>query len=175
MFVGDHLYICKKSVFRSRAMPGKIVVSKKEKTIKEEKVAMKAVAKRVDRYVEAVGRRKTAIARVRLTGGRGEFAVNGKNPQEYFKTARFSFYAESPLTKLKLSDKYNVNAKVIGGGMHAQAEAVRLGLSRALVLKNPDFKRRLRKLEFLTRDSRMVERKKYGLKKARRAPQWAKR
>ena len=130
----------------------------------------------MDRYVESVGRRKTAISRVRLTGGRGEFAVNGKKLDEYFRMMpRLLFYASSPLAKLKISDKYNVSAKVLGGGIRAQAEAVRLGLARALAVKNPDFKRRLRKLGFLTRDSRMVERKKYGLKKARRAPQWAKR
>ncbi len=76
---------------------------------------------------------------------------------------------------MKLGDKYDVSAKVYGGGINAQAEAVRLGLARALALKNPDFEKRLSKLGYLRRDPRMVERKKYGLKKARRAPQWAKR
>jgi len=83
--------------------------------------------------------------------------------------------ASAPLQKLKLTDKYDVSAHVKGGGITAQAEAVRLGLSWALAVKNPDFEKRLHKLGFLTRDPRMVERKKYGLKKARRAPQWAKR
>ena len=155
-----------------------MAVKKEEKQEKQEVVRAEKPAaspRKPDRYVEAVGRRKTAIARVRLAGGRGEFVVNGKSPREYFLAERFAFYASSPILKLKLTDKYNVGAKVKGGGIRAQAEAVRLGLARALAIKNPDFKRRLRKLGFLTRDSRMVERKKYGLKKARRAPQWAKR
>ncbi len=132
-------------------------------------------AKKLERYVQAIGRRKTAIAQVRLFGGHGKFLVNGKFAKEYFRIPRLELSASAPLAKLKLADKYDVSAKVGGSGIRAQAEAVRLGLSRALAVKNPDFKKRLRKLGFLTRDARMVERKKYGLKKARRAPQWAKR
>jgi small subunit ribosomal protein S9 len=128
-----------------------------------------------NRYVEGVGRRKTAVARVRIVGGHGKFLINGKDMELYFPLPRLRIVAKEPLEKLKLSDKYDVSVKVGGGGVKAQAEAVRLGLSRALVLKNPDFKSRLRALGFLTRDQRMVERKKYGLKKARRAPQWQKR
>ncbi len=131
--------------------------------------------KKAERYVEGLGRRKTAIARVRIVGGKGNFVVNGKPPHEYFLTERFVSYAISPIEKLKLGEKYNIAARVFGGGIRAQAEAVRLGLSRALALKNQDFKKRLSKLGFMTRDPRAVERKKYGLKKARRAPQWAKR
>ena len=156
----------KKSITTKKSAAAKMVTGKEEKAAEPIKLA---------RYVEAVGRRKTAIARVRLTGGRGEFVVNDRTPDRHFHTARLIFYATSPLSKLKLGDKYNVSAKVSGGGTRAQAEAVRMGLARALAIKNPDFKPRLRKLGFLTRDSRMVERKKYGLKKARRAPQWAKR
>lgn len=131
--------------------------------------------KKSERYTEGVGRRKTSIARVRLTGGHGKFLINSKDFNQYFRLARLEMVASAPLAKLKLGDKYDVNAHVRGGGIAAQAEAVRLGLSRALALKNPDFEKRLHKLGFLTRDPRMVERKKYGLKKARRAPQWAKR
>jgi small subunit ribosomal protein S9 len=83
--------------------------------------------------------------------------------------------ALAPLNNLKLADKFDVTIKVVGGGIHAQAEAVRHGLARALVLSDAGLKKRLRGLGFLTRDPRMVERKKYGLKKARRAPQWQKR
>ena len=132
-------------------------------------------ARKQGRYIQAVGRRKTAAALVRLSGGHGQFLINGKPLKEYFRMSRLEFLASIPLLKLKLSDKYNVSVKVKGSGIRAQAEAVRLGLSRALSIKNPDFKKRLRKLGYLTRDARMVERKKYGLKKARRAPQWAKR
>jgi small subunit ribosomal protein S9 len=126
------------------------------------------------RYTEAVGRRKTAIARVRISAGTGKMTVNGKTPAEYFTLARLVATARSPIEQLKL-DEYDVSVKVSGGGIHAQADAVRLGLSRAIIAKSPDWKPRLRTIGFLTRDSRMVERKKYGLRKARRAPQWAKR
>jgi len=132
-------------------------------------------AKKSERYVEGVGRRKTSVARVRLTGGHGKFFVNGRDLKQYFPLLRLEMVASAPLQKLKLTDKYDVSAHVKGGGITAQAEAVRLGLSWALAVKNPDFEKRLHKLGFLTRDPRMVERKKYGLKKARRAPQWAKR
>ncbi|MBU6500242.1 MAG: 30S ribosomal protein S9 [Patescibacteria group bacterium] len=127
------------------------------------------------RYIEGVGRRKTAIARVRLVGGHGKFGVNGKDSEQYFATKRLRELVLSPLTILKVVDKFDGSVKVSGGGINAQAEAVRLGISRALAENNPDFGVRLHKLGLLTRDARMVERKKYGLKKARRAPQWAKR
>ncbi|MDP2599007.1 MAG: 30S ribosomal protein S9 [Candidatus Liptonbacteria bacterium] len=128
-----------------------------------------------ERYVEGVGRRKTAVARVRITHGAGHFLVNGEEPKKYFSLPRLHAMLVSPFEKLKIAGQFSVSAHVVGGGIHAQAEAIRLGLSRALAIKNPDLERKLHKLGFLTRDPRMVERKKYGLKKARRAPQWAKR
>lgn len=131
--------------------------------------------KKSERYAEGIGRRKTSIARVRIVGGKGEFGVNNKSIKQYFSLSRLADIATSPLHKLKVGDKFDVTARVFGGGIKAQAEAVRLGLARALALKNPDFRVRLHGLGFLTRDPRMVERKKYGLKKARRAPQWQKR
>lgn len=127
------------------------------------------------RYSEGVGRRKTAIARVRVSGGKGEFAVNGKSVKDYFPVLRLQDTVVAPLLKLNIGDKFEVSARVSGGGIAAQSEAVRHGLSRALVLVNEEYKKRLRSLGYLTRDPRMVERKKYGLKKARRAPQWQKR
>ena len=126
------------------------------------------------RYTEAVGRRKTAIARVRIMPGTGKMTVNGKTPLQYFTLPRLVQDARSPIDQLKLAE-YDVTVSVTGGGIHAQAGAVRLGLARAIIAKTPDWKPRLRTMGFLTRDSRMVERKKYGLNKARRAPQWAKR
>ena len=128
-----------------------------------------------ERYVEGVGRRKTAVARVRIVKGHGAILVNGKKVEDYFGINRLRQAAVAPLKNLKLDDKFDVSAKVAGGGIMAQAEAIRHGLARALVLTNEEFKKRLRGLGYLTRDSRMVERKKYGLKKARRAPQWKKR
>lgn len=160
----------KKSIAKKSVMPPKKGVVKKEEP--KEEVASLA---RPGRYIEAVGRRKTAIARVRLSGGRGKFIVNEKEAGNFFQLSALRDSATAPISKLKLEGKYDISAKVLGGGIRAQAEAVRLGLARALAIKNPDFKKRLRKLGFLTRDPRMVERKKYGLKKARRAPQWAKR
>lgn len=127
------------------------------------------------KYFEGVGRRKTAIARVRIEEGRGDQTVNGKGLGEYFKTPNLSGIALSPVESLKVKSSVKVSAKVAGGGVMAQAEAVRHGLARALVNWNPELKKQLRVLGYMTRDPRMVERKKYGLKKARRRPQWAKR
>jgi len=129
---------------------------------------------KAERYVEAVGRRKTAIARVRVSKGHG-FVVNGKAVAEYFTVLRYLRTALDPVEKLNLRADLSVSAKVKGGGPMAQAGAVRHGLSRAIILWNKDTRPQLKTLGFLTRDSRMVERKKYGLKKARRAPQWQKR
>jgi len=147
----------------------------KETVKKEVKHAAARVAThKAARYTEAVGRRKTAIARVRIMAGDGKVTVNGKDLKQYFVLSRHVAAARSPLDQLKLVD-FDVTAHVSGGGIHAQAEAIRLGLSRAIVLKDPEWKPRLRTMGFMTRDSRMVERKKYGKKKARRSPQWAKR
>ncbi len=126
------------------------------------------------KYVEAIGRRKTAIARVRITHGKGVMTVNGMDAKKYFTLSRLVKSLKSPLEQLNLGT-LDVSAHVNGGGITAQAEAIRLGISRAIVKETPDWKKQLRALGFLTRDSRAVERKKYGLRKARRSPQWAKR
>jgi len=132
--------------------------------------------KKADKYYEATGRRKTAIARVRLyTRGDKNFSVNGKNFDKYFVPAEFKNIIEAPLVKMNCTDRFRISVVVKGGGMISQAEAIRHGITRALVLFNADFKKRLKKSGYLTRDPRMKERKKPGLKKARRAPQWAKR
>jgi small subunit ribosomal protein S9 len=126
------------------------------------------------KYIEAVGRRKTSTSRVRIFEGEDGFMINQKPVNEYFKIERFRETALASLKLLKIKNIF-VSAKVLGGGIMAQAEAIRHGLSRALVKYNADFKKILKNAGFLTRDPRMVERKKYGLKKARRAPQWQKR
>lgn len=128
-----------------------------------------------DRYFEAVGRRKTAVARVRLFTKSGPFTVNKKPYGLYFPTLDLQKIAEDALKKMKLWERFRVSARVAGGGIHAQAEAVRHGLARCLIAFNPDFRKRMKRAGYLTRDPRMKERKKFGLKKARRAPQWAKR
>ncbi len=128
------------------------------------------------RYYEAVGRRKTAVARVRIwTRGEKELIVNDKPYSAYFPTSEMRQTADAALRKMKCQDKFRVMAKVSGGGLVAQSEAVRHGIARALVVFNADFKKRLRRVGYMTRDPRMRERKKFGLKRARRAPQWAKR
>ncbi len=127
-------------------------------------------------YYYAVGRRKTAVARVRLfANGDGSITVNGKNAQAYFGREAHVATVASPLRLLELGDTYTITVRVLGGGVSGQAGAVRHGLARALVRMNADFKAALRKAGYLTRDPRMKERKKYGLKRARKAPQYTKR
>src|SRR3989344_8179046 len=123
------------------------------------------------RYWEAVGRRKTAVARVRLfTRGEKGIWVNGKEYQAHFQYPGLFLIPEDPLKKMKSFERFRVTALIYGGGRHAQAEALRHGISRALVKFNQDFRKRLKRAGFLTRDSRMKDRKKFGLKGARRAP-----
>ncbi len=121
------------------------------------------------------GRRKKAIARVRITEGTGNITVNGKNINEYFGTDILKVTVKQPLTATNTLDKYDVICKVTGGGFTGQAGAIRHGLSRALLKANSEYKPTLKQNKFLTRDPRMKERKKYGLKKARKAPQFSKR
>jgi len=136
----------------------------------------KEIASKPDRYFQAVGRRKTALAQVRLfTRGEKQFLINGKPYQEYFTTPQDQQTAVASMVKMKCLDKFKVTVLVRGGGRNAQAEAIRHGTARVLVDFNNNFKKRLRKVGYLTRDSRMRERKKFGLKRARKAPQWAKR
>jgi small subunit ribosomal protein S9 len=143
---------------------------------KEVAEAIKEMAGKPERYFQATGRRKTAVARVRIyTKGDKEFVVNNKPFDKYFQTEEDREIAVSSMKKMKCFDKLRVTAKVKGGGHSAQAEAIRHGTARALVEFNQNFRKRLRKAGFLTRDPRMRERKKFGLRRARRAPQWAKR
>lgn len=129
-----------------------------------------------NRYIEAVGRRKTAIARVRITPAtKTSFTVNDKEMKDYFVTEELQMIAQEAVTKSEVGEKFLVSVHVLGGGIHAQAEAVRHGLSRTLVMRDENIKNTLKKLGFLKRDSRQVERKKFGLKKARKAPTWSKR
>jgi len=128
-----------------------------------------------EKFIEAVGRRKTAVARVRIFHKKKGFLVNEKKPEEYFPSFLEVENVLAPLKLLKKEQEFLVLAKVKGGGKSAQAQAIRLGLARALVAFNPEFKKELKEAGFLKRDPRMRERKKFGLKRARRAPQWQKR
>ncbi len=126
-------------------------------------------------YFEAVGKRKRAAARVRIFEGEKEVLVNGKSCKDYFLRPDLEEKAVSPFVKMKVFSKFGFVAKIKGGGIVSQSEAVRHAISRALIKYNPEFRKKLRKLGFLTRDPRKRERKKFGLKRARRARQWRKR
>jgi len=121
------------------------------------------------------GRRKSSIARVRLVEGTGKITVNGKTLDEFFGAETLKVIIKQPLTVTNTLDKYDVIASVNGGGFSGQAGAIRLGVARALNEANAEFRPALKSNGFLTRDSRAKERKKYGLKKARKAPQFSKR
>ena len=122
----------------------------------------------------AVGRRKSAVARVRLVAGDGKIVINGRDIDNYFGYETLKMTVRQPLELTKVSG-YDVMVNVNGGGFTGQAGAIRHGISRALFKANPDLRGDLKKAGFLTRDPRMKERKKYGLKAARRAPQFSKR
>jgi small subunit ribosomal protein S9 len=162
------------------------VVEKKKTTKTKKAPAKKAAAKKTseenkDKYYEAVGRRKNAVARVRLFTCRpfedekGKVVINEKTYTQFFPTLQLQEIVIGPLQKMKSLNRFKAMVKVRGGGINGQAEAVRHGLARALVKFNPDFSKKLKRAGYLTRDSRKKERKKPGLKKARRAPQWSKR
>jgi len=128
-----------------------------------------------DTYIETVGRRKTAVARVRITpAGRNAMTVNDKALDEFFPTKVLQNIAREALDEAK-DEKFKVSVKVVGGGTSAQAEAMRHGIARALVKHNLELRSPLKKKGFLTRDQRAKERRKFGLKKARKAAQWSKR
>ena len=123
----------------------------------------------------AIGRRKTSIARVYLKKGKGKVLVNNRDLSNYFATAMLQYKVNQPFALTDTLGKYDVKASVVGGGMTGQAEAVRLGISRALSILNPDFRATLKPDGLMTRDPRMVERKKFGQKKARKRFQFSKR
>ncbi|CAN5795930.1 30S ribosomal protein S9 [soil metagenome] len=124
----------------------------------------------------ATGRRKEAVARVRLIPGEGNFVINdGRTLPDYFPNLAVRRVILEPLEILELTKNYDVLATIEGGGTAGQAGALRHGISRALVALDPELRPALKKAGFLTRDSRIIERKKYGLKKARKAPQYSKR
>jgi len=157
---------------------------KSTKTTKTPKTSKPIVEKKPKKqeYIEAVGRRKRAVARVRLyTVGpaesveAGNFEVNGKNYKVYFPTQILQQTIESPFVRLKSINRFSGTARVKGGGISGQAEAIRHGISRVLIIFDINFRKRLKKAGFLKRDPREKERRKFGLKKARKAPQWSKR
>ena len=133
------------------------------------------MAKKADVKYYGTGRRKSSVARVYLSAGKGEITINGRSIDEYFGTEILKTIVRQPLVVTDTEGKFDINVTVKGGGTTGQAGAVRHGISRALLEAEADFRPVLKKEGFLTRDPRMKERKKYGLKKARRAPQFSKR
>lgn len=127
------------------------------------------------RYFEAVGRRKTATARVRLFTGEGQIVVNGQPVEEYFDREIDVLHLRQPLEATGSVGDFDVSVLVRGGGISGQAGAIRHGIARALVVADPNLRPKLRQAGFLTRDARIKERKKPGLKRARKAPQYTKR
>jgi len=148
-------------------------VKTKKITVTKKTVAKKSTVKQA--YVEAVGRRKTSVARVRVEDGGKTFTVNEKKHVDYFPTAEMQQIVEGAFKTVDLFGKFGVTVNVSGGGIHSQAEAVRHGLARALEKVDPEHRKALKEAGFLKRDPRAKERRKFGLKKARKAPQWSKR
>ena len=151
---------------------------------KTEEILPETVEHGQEKYYETVGRRKSAIARVRIYTKKSTdeakedhamLSVNQKDYTAYFVDRELQEIVEAPLKKLKSTNRFKATVKVSGGGIRGQADAVRHGLSRALVLFDTNFSKKLKKSGYLTRDPREKERRKYGHKKARKSPQWAKR
>ncbi len=129
-----------------------------------------------NKYFEAVGRRKTAVARVRIFPAKeSKYEINGKTLEQYFPTDFMKHSASEAFKTSGISQKFHVTAKLSGGGISAQSEALRHGIARALTVYDLELRGKMKKAGFLKRDARAKERRKFGLKKARKSPQWAKR
>ncbi|CAN5390460.1 MAG: 30S ribosomal protein S9 [Acidimicrobiia bacterium] len=124
---------------------------------------------------QGTGRRKSSVARVRLYDGTGVFELNGRTLEDYFPQAALRLRALEPLRTVDMEGRFDVKATIEGGGFTGQTDALRLGIARALIVVDPELRPALKSEGLLTRDARRVERKKYGLRKARRAPQFTKR
>lgn len=153
---------------------------KTDSTNKKGENSVASSKKKSSKYFEGVGRRKTAVARVRIfekktKGGGDNIIINGRELNKYFKLQKNQEIVLNALDKSNLLGSLSVSVKVSGGGVTAQAEAIRHGMARALIKYDSDIRKKLKTFGYLTRDPRMVERKKPGLKKARKAPQWTKR
>ena len=139
----------------------------------EEELAFEPIL--IDRPVQTVGRRKEAVVRVRLVPGSGNFELNGRTIEDYFPNKVHQQLVKSPLVLVERVENFDIYARLVGGGPSGQAGALRLAIARALIEVTPDDRPALKRAGFLTRDPRATERKKYGLKKARKAPQYSKR
>lgn len=131
---------------------------------------------KTDKYIEAIGRRKTSVARVRITpSAKNTFTINDRDLASYFPTEELRKVVEEAIVKSKTTSGWSISAHLNGGGVHSQAEALRHGIARALVKYDAELKTKIKTSGLLKRDPRAKERRKFGLKKARKAPQWSKR
>ena len=146
-----------------------------EGVVYEEDAEFVEFAAPLERPVQTVGRRKEAVVRVRLVPGTGNFVLNGRSIEDYFPNKVHQQLVKSPLVTVERLESFDVFARLHGGGPSGQAGALRLAIARALTVANADDRPALKRAGFLTRDPRATERKKYGLKKARKAPQYSKR
>jgi small subunit ribosomal protein S9 len=128
-----------------------------------------------DPLVQTVGRRKRSVVRVRMYEGTGEVSLNGRSLDAYFPSLAHRLRVMEPIHTAGMEGRYDIKATLEGGGLNGQSDALRMGIARALVSVNPEIRRTLKRVGMLTRDAREVESKKYGLRKARRAPQYTKR
>ena len=154
------------------------VEATEKKTVAKKATTAKKTTKKTKATVQeflGTGKRKTSVARVRLTTGTGNIVVNGKDVKEYFILESLVGIAKQPLVLTELVNSVDVKANIYGGGIAGQAGALRHGITKALVEFKPELRAELKKAGFITRDARKKERKKYGLKKARKAPQFSKR
>jgi small subunit ribosomal protein S9 len=142
---------------------------------KKKEKAPKIVSPKIENATYATGKRKNSVARVYLALGKGTITINGRPMAEYFKRKVLQLIVEQPFNVANVSGRYDVRASVVGGGMSGQAGAVKHGISRALQTIDPALRPALKKSGFLTRDSRVVERKHFGYRKARRSTQYSKR
>jgi len=151
----------------------KLCINKQHGVLKKLQMAVKKTAKKIQFW--GTGRRKSAVARVRLSPGNGEITINKRTMDDYFGLDTLKLIVNQPLVATNSKDKYDIIVNVNGGGITGQAGAIRHGIARALVVADPMNRPVVKQAGFLTRDPRMKERKKYGLKKARKASQFSKR
>ena len=159
---------------RTRKAADEKVEGEEVKKPAKKTTAKKATKAKVQEFL-GTGKRKSSVARVRLTVGTGNITVNGKSLKEFFGLESLIYIAKQPLALTELAESVDVSVNVYGGGIAGQAGAIRHGITRALLEFRPELRITLKKAGFITRDSRIKERKKYGLKKARKAPQFSKR
>ena len=162
-------YDCVFDYMREQISPEELIKISGFGVLKLRKTAAK------EQVFAATGKRKRSIARVRLTVGTGKITINGRDIEEYLPLATLRIVARQPLVLTETDKSVDVVANIVGGGFTGQAGALRHGITRALMLYNPTLRTELKKAGFVTRDARIKERKKYGLKKARKAPQFSKR